>query len=334
MKNFNGKQRGFSLVELMISITLGLLILAAMISLFSNQSKARSELDKSNRMIDNGRFALEILTDNIRAAGFYGSYIPGGTPATLPEPCDVALLTANNGDVLLDSVQGYNAATVSSTIASLPASCGFGYTTGIILKPGSDLLVLRRASTAAPVAAASAVASALYLQVSNCTTDVSSYRIAAGTADFSTLRNKDCTTAASLRAFLVQTYFVAPDNKPGDGIPTLKRRELDAVSGTFVTTALVEGIEYLQVDYGLDADADGAADSYLAAPALTDWPNIVSARISVIARNVELSSGYTDSKIYMLGSAGIFGPFNDAYKRHAYTQVVRLVNPSARREIS
>ena len=283
-------------------------------------------------MIDNGRYALEILTGNLRAAGFYGSYIPSGTSAAVPDPCDVSLITT--GDVLLYPIQGYNAATASSTIASLPASCGFGYTAGISLKPGSDLLVLRRASTASAVAAASAVANTIYLQVSNCTTDISAYRIAAGTADFSTLRNKDCTIAASLRPMLVQVYFVAPDHNPGDGIPTLKRRELDQTSGAFVTTDLVEGIEYLQVDYGLDADAYGAPDSYIAAPGLADWPNIVSARVSVIARNIDPTAGYTDSKIYMLGSAGIFGPFNDAYKRHAYTQVVRLVNPSARREIS
>ena len=39
-------QRGLSLIELMISITIGLLILSAMATLFANQSRTRSELDK------------------------------------------------------------------------------------------------------------------------------------------------------------------------------------------------------------------------------------------------------------------------------------------------
>lgn len=346
-------QRGLSLVELMISITIGLLILSAMATLFTNQSRIRSELDKSNRMIDNGRYALEVLSDNLRMAGFYGNYMPGGVPTATPDPCDLAAITnpATNLNVLRHHVQGYNAAAATSQIASLPAFCGFTYTAGSLttLKPGSDILVLRRATSTTPVAAAAAVAATTYLQVSNCTTDTVSYQVSPGTADFTPLHNKDCTTPAGLRPFKVQIYFVSSDNNVGDGIPTLKRMELDPSTGAFVTTPLVEGIEYMQVEYGLDTNTDGAADSYIAAPAAADWPNIMSVRINIIARNIEATTGYTDTKTYSLGLAGDVGPFNAApynaapypttypklenYKRHAYTQVVRLVNPSGRREV-
>ena len=363
-------QRGLSLVELMISITIGLLILSSLTTLFVNQSRTRAELDKSNRMIDNGRYALELLSDNLKLAGFYGNYTPSGTPADTPDPCNLSIIinnTVNNPDpnlypstnaqanryVLLHHVQGYNAATATppstGQIASLPATCGFTYTAGspTTLKDGSDMLVLRRASTAT-VAAANATAApnsanTVYLQVSNCSTDTSgSYQIAIGSAAFTAFQNKDCATPASLRPFIVQVYFVSPDNNVGDGIPTLKRRELDAATGAFVTTPLVEGIEYLQIDYGLDTNADGAADAYCDFTSTTapchlftaaDWPNIVSVKLNIIARNTEPTTGYIDTKTYALGSAGAFGPFGDAYKRHAYTQVVRLVNPSGRREV-
>lgn len=334
-------QRGLSLVELMISITIGLLILSSLTTLFVNQSKTRSELDKSNRMIDNGRYALEVLTENLRMAGFFGNYLPGGAPVATPDPCSLATITdsATNLDVLRHHVQGYNSAAQTSQIASLPASCGFTYTAGSVtsLKPGSDILVLRRVSTATPVAAANAAASpnsanTVYLQVSNCNTEAS-YQLVSAAGSFTAFHDKDCTTTASLRPFIVQVYFVSLDNNSGDGIPTLKRRELDQATGAFVTTPLVEGIEYLQVDYGLDANADGAADSYIAAPVAADWPNIVSVKLNIIARNIETSTGHNDTKSYVLGSAGAFGPFNDQYKRHAYTQVVRLINPSGRREV-
>lgn len=334
-------QRGLSLIELMISITIGLLILSAMTTLFVNQSRTRGELDKSNRMIDNGRYALEILSDNLKVAGFYGNYLPSGAPAATPDPCTLATITnaATNLDVLRHHVQGYDAAVAvppsAGQIASLPASCGFTYTAGsaTTLKAGSDMLVLRRASTST-VAAAAAAAATTYLQVSNCSTDTVSYQIAPGTAAFTTFHDKDCATSANLRPFMVQIYFVSPENNVGDGIPTLKRRELDVATGAFVTTPLVEGIEYMQVDYGLDADADGVADSYTNCSACTfaDWPNIMSIRISIIARNIETTAGHTDTKSYALGSGGTFGSFGDAYKRHAYTQVIRLVNPSSRRE--
>ena len=333
-------QRGLSLVELMISITIGLLILSSLTTLFVNQSRTRAELDKSNRMIDNGRYALELLSDNLKLAGFYGNYTPLGAPTATPaDPCDVATITdaAANLDVLRHHVQGYNAATATAT-ASPPAAC---VTAGLTsLKSGSDILVLRRASTATVAAANATVApngsSTVYLQVSNCSTDTSgSYQIAIGSAAFTAFQNKDCATPASLRPFIVQVYFVSPDNNAGDGIPTLKRMEFNPATGAFVITPLVEGIEYLQIDYGLDANADGAADSYIATPALADWPNIVSVKINIIARNTEPTTGYDDPKIYTLGLAGSYTPSGDdrKYKRHAYTQVVRLVNPSGRREV-
>ena len=328
------KQQGLSLIELMISITLGLIILSSLTTLFLNQNRARSELDKSNRMIDNGRYALELISENLRLAGFYGTYtLVTAAPAATPDPCNLTTLTtaATNLDVLRHHVQGYNAAAQNSQIASLPATCGLTYTAGSAtsLKAGSDILVLRRASTST-VTAAAAVANTVYLQISECSTDTVAYQVA--TSAFTTFHDKNCTTVANLRPFLTQIYFISPDNQVGDGIPTLKRRELDS-TGAFVTTPLVEGVEYMQVDYGLDTGSDGAADSYIAAPTLAQWPSVMSVKINIIARNTEATSGYTDTKSYVLGSAGTFGPFNDGYKRHAYTQVVRLVNPSSRREV-
>lgn len=329
------RQQGLSMIEMMISITIGLLILAALSTLFVNQNKARSELDKSNRMIDNGRYALEILTDNLRMAGYYDSFLPSDIPTATPDPCSVATLTnaATNLDALLHHVQGYNAAAQASQISGPP--CSLTYTAGsaATIKPGSDILVLRRASTATPVPAASAAAATIYLQASNCFTDSAFYQLAAGSAAFSALHEKDCTSLSGLRPFIVQVYFVSPDNNVGDGIPTLKRRELDQATGTFITTPLVEGIEYMQIDYGLDTNDDGSPDPpYIASPTMAQWVDIMSVRINIIARNNETTSGYTDTKSYVLGGAGVFGPFGDPYKRHAYTQLVRLVNPSSRRE--
>lgn len=335
-------QRGLSLVELMISITIGLLILSALTTLFVNQSRTRAELDKSNRMIDNGRYALELLSENLRLSGFYGELDPSSIalPASIDDPCSVDPVVM--AGALRLHVGGYDAAASGSTIASPPCSLSS-------LKSGSDILVLRRADTSTPVAQAAATNGIHYIQVTNCRFDTSSFVIATAAASF-TLRQRDCTETsttpyANVRRVVAQTYFVSPDNNSGDGIPTLKRRELDpAGTGAFVTTPLVEGIEYMQVEYGVDGDSngdgivdlavfDGVADSYVETCAdITCWSNVVSAKLHIIARNIETTASYTDTKTYNLGQAGAFGPFNDHYKRHAYTQVVRLVNPASRRE--
>jgi type IV pilus assembly protein PilW len=116
---------------------------------------------------------------------------------------------------------------------------------------------------------------------------------------------------------------------------------LDVTGGaaTFTLTPLVEGIENLQIDYGIDTDGDGAPDSYTTgtyssgttAMTTSDWANVVATRVSLLARNNEATAGYTDTKTYTLGSTTIAAA-NDAYKRHVFTQLVRLINPSGRRE--
>lgn len=337
------RQRGLSLIELMISITIGLLILASMATLFANQSRTRSELDKSNRMIDNGRYSLEVLSENLRLAGFYGTLNPSSValPGAIPDPCSTVM--ANIAAAIPLHVQGFDAAdaaTASARPSCVPAT----------LKTGSDILVIRRVDTS-PVgtttyaitqASASAVAATTpYLQASQCQYDSVATPYMVGNAPSSlTLRQRNCTTAsttpyADLRRMMVQIYYIDANNQTGDGIPTLKRVELSD-AGAMVTAPLVEGIEYMQVEYGQDTDNDGVADAYVETCAvdIACWSNIVSVKLNIIARNIEQTAGQNDAKTYSLGMAGDYVPTGDdrKYKRHAYTQVVRLVNPSSRRE--
>lgn len=347
-------QFGLSLIELMISIAIGLLILATLSTLFINQSKVRTELDKSNRMIDNGRYAVELLSKNLQLAGFYYSYAPNaasGVPFTLtalPDPCDQSLITsASNFDLMRLHVQGYNATTTTTPTFSPLCSA----VPNVTLSSGSDILVIRRVSTVS-VNPSAAINGTIYMQVSSCPSDASTYLIAAAPAAFP-LYQKGCATAATralLWPFLVQAYFVSPNDTASDGIPTLKRVEFDPTNpGNFVVTPLVEGIEYMQIDYGLDDNNDGGADRYVDCSTCTllDWSNVVSVKINLVVRDQEPTRGYIDSKTYDLGTAGTVGPFNappytsvpypttypelQNYKRHSFTKLVRLTNPAGRR---
>ena len=110
-------------------------------------------------------------------------------------------------------------------------------------------------------------------------------------------------------------------------------------AGTTITP-IVDGIEDLRLEYGLDATApfDGAPDTYTTTPpaATTDvvaglgWNNVMAMRVHVLARNIDTTGGYTDTKTYPLGGANVTP--GGAYKRHAYSEVARLNNPSGRRE--
>jgi type IV pilus assembly protein PilW len=179
------------------------------------------------------------------------------------------------------------------------------------------------------------------MQISQCQYDPVSprYKVDNNPANF-TLRQRNCTQSsttpyADLRRMIVQIYFIDSNNQGTDGIPTLKRLELSG-AGALTTVPLVEGVEYMQIDYGLDADNDGNADSYISSPVAANWPNIMSVKLNIISRNIEATVDYNDAAnyAYSLGLAGTFTPAaGDRYKRHAYTQAVRLINPSSYREM-
>lgn len=340
------RNSGFTLVELMISITIGLVLLLGLTTLLVNNSASRTELEKSSRQIENGRYAMQIMSDDIRLAGYYGEYsFPTTITSTTPDPCATAVASL-----------GWNSAT-----PTVPTSI-YGYTGSASepscvtnRKPGTGILVVRRVQTAS-IPAASPPAGT-YLQVSLCSTESTPFVL--GTTGF-TLTQKDCTTAAVLRKYVVHIYYISSCNVCGsDTIPTLKRVEIEG--GVSSVVPLVEGIDNMQIDYGVDylpaaPSQDGSPDCYISNPsatvsaadplkteivscpagtwtdAITNWANVTTVRLNVLARNTETTAGYSDNKSYNLGLAGTVGPFSDPYKRHAYTGLVRVVNTSGRRE--
>lgn len=335
------RSSGFSLVELMVAIAIGLLIIAGLAGVFVNTNATQSEIEKSNRQIENGRFAVQLLTDDLRMAGFYGEFNPTelDSPATLPDICATA--PADLIAALPLHVQGIDN---EGGLACLPG-----------IRAGTDILVVRRTETCiAGSGGCDAVDAALpYFQASMCNnvTELGSptvtdrFTLALGTSG--TARHKrDCTTGADRRRFRVHIYFIAESDTGTDGRPTLKRAELGA--GGFSVVPLVEGIENLQVEYGMDTNNDGSPDVYHPAPGSYDgcsgstcidnWRNVVAVKTWLLARNNQPTPGYSDAKKYVLGTdaegeENAVGPLGDSYKRHAYEALIRLINPSGRREL-
>lgn len=339
------RQSGLSLVELMVAVVIGMLLLAGLLGVVTSSSRNYGELNKTSRQLENGRYALELLKEEIQHAGFYGGfYTLPAPPGTLPDPCGVTL-AALEGALGLP-LQGYNAPTNASALSCLDDADFLA---------GTDILVVRHTDTN-PAVMGALEANRFYFQGTGA-----GYVLAKEDGDTSNdaatwnlnWRVWDATTSSSslqpapLFPFRVHIYFVSPCSVPtashcdtsadgGDPIPTLKRLVLsvDGAGPTMSLEPLVEGIENLQFDYGIDADEDGSPDgAYTTSPAsTTDWANVVTVRVNLLARNIEPTAGHTDTKTYSLGVAGTVGPANDAYKRHVYSALVRAVNVSSRRE--
>lgn len=334
-------QQGLTLVEFMVSITIGLLLVAAVATLIASQSSNRAEVDRAGRLIENGRYGIRAMTDDLQMAGYWGelSGVPTAAAlAAMPDPCVVDLVTLEAASQL--HVQGFNApasAAVPSCISNQ--------------RVGTDILVVRRALPDVS-AIGTLVPGHPYIQtgLNPAATFASVVRFAndaSGHPAF-TLVKKDKITPAPMRRMIVRIYYVANCSVEiggscagadgGNPIPTLKMLELkDAGAfGWAPAVTIAEGIENMQIDYGVDTNADGAPDGDdVNGDLLTTatWGDVMSVKIHLLARSLERSADFVDNKTYPLGTAGTITPAGAdlGFKRHAFVQSVRLVNPSARR---
>jgi type IV pilus assembly protein PilW len=257
----SGNHRGFSLVELMVSVTIGLLILAAMVALFVNTSGSNREMARANSVIENGRLAIQLVESDIVHAGFWDSHvpqfddlttvgIPGDVPAAVPDPClpyTTPWTAAYKNSLIGIAVQAYDAVSV----------CG-----GVILdqQPGTDILIVRHAETClpgAPIGAGNCEAddpAKLYLQASRCSDDAPILYVF-GDSGF-TLHKRNCTNIADKRKFVSSIYYIRDYAvTAGDGIPTLMRSQFDLVAGVPAhqpAVPMIEGIEGFSVELGID----------------------------------------------------------------------------------
>ncbi|GAB3051978.1 PilW family protein [Acinetobacter apis] len=71
-------QKGFTLVELMASLVLGLLVSAAALALFFSAQRSYTLQQATSEMQENSNFALEYVVKNIRMANYNGSTVVNG----------------------------------------------------------------------------------------------------------------------------------------------------------------------------------------------------------------------------------------------------------------
>lgn len=153
---------GFSLVELMVALTLGLIVTGAVVSTFVGVHSASKDTAGIAELSDNGRIALDILQQTIRSAGYMACN------STLRQAMDFGgPVPANLTDDFTEPLAGYEAAPngtdtgpgSSITLAGSPSgdSTSSDWTTSPGLGNALDTSVTADA-TALPIAGSDVIA--------------------------------------------------------------------------------------------------------------------------------------------------------------------------------
>lgn len=322
------KHKGMTIVELMVALTIGLLITAAITSLFISMRKSYKQNDSIARMQENARFAMELITQDLRHAGFFGNEadpmfidttralaaattsddcggtIAGGAKGIYNFASPVFLLNYGNN---LTSDPATITVTVNGTSIPVYSEC---VAASDLNSNGSSVLLVKRSATTEPTSIVGDVvytratgnASQLYHQANNTT-------LIGGT-------NLE---------YQPHVYYIDNDS-------TLQRKYLKYSTGNapvLVNEPLAEGIDAFHIEFGIDADRNGTPEYYYtpAAGSASDATidNVVSATVYVLARTTEPDRDHLDEKTYRLGSMNV-GPKNDQFHRRVYSASTSLKN--------
>ena len=230
------RQRGLTLIELMLAITLGFLISAVVLSLYINTGKSLAQNERYAWMQENARFALKAVSEDLAMADFWGRVIPTDVVTSNVTPpvgdCgeDIDLYDAGTA-IMVNNYHESPAWTQFTPCAALTTD----------RRPSTDVLAIKRvegsstASTfvdAADVDGDSDITEVLTLGAADLSNGVVYLRstISAGTfIDDASSSNPPGSGQSDWR-YTPRVYFIRDYyENAGDQIPALCRREIAGI---------------------------------------------------------------------------------------------------------
>lgn len=314
--------KGYGLVELMVALAIGLFISGAVVSLFVTSKSSYRAQEGVDAVLENGRYAIRALADDVRLAGYVGvTYDPIKVSPQIYAATAVTGACEANWVNIGQPIFGLNASAASGT----GSNAGATFTDCIPAadyKLGTDILVLRHAEGQAATALA---ANTLYLLT----------ELDRGSFFVGTTAPAAETNPSAIHEMNIHVYYIRPwATTAGDGIPTLVRETLIA-GPAMVAQPLVEGIESMQISYGVDTTSPGdkVVDRYYPASSLStvttvspNWTQVVAVRIELLVRTPLSDGGFAnDTNSYTLGDVAIPAA-NDRFRRGVYSTTVMLRN--------
>ena len=315
---------GFSLVELMVSILLGMLLTLGIVNIYLESTRNYVAEEDTARMQENGRFAMNHLKRELMLAGFYGGHADvAKMPAVaVNDDCVSSGRWALDPGSPLEFINDFDSSLVTQQGTELDCLPDHS------IMPGTDVFSLKRTAGEARVRGGvyregsnAAQDRQWYLKIGNYGEEKSWFY--SNTSGFPQ-QTIGVSSNTDYWEFYVQIYFIRRYSVvPGDGIPTLCLAML-ARDG-MDSECLVEGVEDLQFEFGVDTSGDGFPNKFVSQPGAIDIERSVVARVSVLLRGIRTIAGYTNSKSYVLGSKFVAAK-NDAYLRRVMATTIQLRN--------
>jgi len=297
-------EKGFTLIELLVGAFIGLFLTGAMIQAYSSTKQTYLITQNIGRIQEDTRFAYYFLTRDLRETSSLGCL--RSVRDIAPDSSDLSDLSikvggwdhvnTSPGDDAILLTDTYAVSTVDNNWQGLNNGVNNRAPNPVNSIPNSDVIAIKKIT---PITGAILTASgnnSLNIQdytaseqdmliVGNCqradqfVVDDVTGNIVTPEGSFNFLEDWD--QEARLYSVSNVVYYVG--YRAGSDSPSLFRYEQAPLS-TIAPQAeeLVEGVESMQVLYGIDLNGDGTANRYVSARDVAGWRDIVSVRIGFL----------------------------------------------------
>lgn len=267
--------RGFTLVELLVALSIGLFLLAGVFAAYINGWQSSKVVDDQVVMVDNARFALETLGADLEQAGVFGRVLGKADENGIVNISNTAASASVVSECVADwALDVENPLMVFDDASALPysAPCINNYLAGDVLEV--------RGSLRDAVADANLATDRFYIN-----SDVNSAEFFYGNT------SPAISKEARNYEYYAYTYYVAgASDTAADGLPSLHRVSLSS-GGVVNDELLLSGVADLQIQLGMDSDNDNLVDSYVNADANTNWGQVRSVQVTLTI--VSANDNYT-----------------------------------------
>ncbi len=326
-------QRGFGLVEILIALTLGIVIILGVTTLFSDTSRTLTDISRTGRQVENGLFALEMLSTDLSLAGYWGEagnpvdaenqiFVAGETPSvppsptlTLPPPLCVGTGKSYDSSYDVDNAKAELAFAMEFPVYSVAGidleTSEFGNEKPCGGSPpsprgSSEVIAIRRVSTcAAGSTNCRSGDNNFHLQTNGCYDPNNG--ITGGEIKLYKVADPDAASVPELPYLAFNCKEAMPDTAPRyrfvsriyyvDDDDRLVRLFLD--EDVYTWDVLVEGVEVLWFEFYIDSTGDGQPNEIKQGvtgtdPITNEWPNVVGAKVWTVVRSTQSDSSYEE----------------------------------------
>lgn len=318
-------ETGFSMVELLVAMLVGMIIVGGVFSLHVATQKTQKVNDMQMDMVADARFAIDMLAYDLRHAGMWGGTNKDGiiecrigdNACVVNVPNATGDCTGSRYNNLKEPVYGTDGANLDRYNSScIPASQAH--------RANTDVLEIRYADSN-PVAAGSFISNTIYVRSNFLSGRL--FLSNNGQPKISAYDSSALTNNYKLQSFV---YYVSDfTDVSGDGVPALKRVALSP-GPMMKRQTLVSGVVDFQVQFGVDdvTDKDGKqlVDAYVDGDSVTDWSRVMSAKIWLVLRSDKKQYGVNTKKTFTIAGQDVTYGGKDDYRYFMVSSVVDLRN--------